>query len=96
MAKLNSSGALQWNKFFGTTREDSAYGVKRDAAGNLYVAGQSIPYSYDGVVWKLSPSGDLVWTSFVGGACADASYEVALDPADPGSVYVVGMGGGCY
>jgi hypothetical protein len=47
-AKLNSSGALQWNTFLGGNGEDRAMGLALDAGGNVYVAGTT-----DDVSWGV-------------------------------------------
>jgi hypothetical protein len=33
-AKLNGSGALQWNTFLGSSVDDSGYGIALDGSGN--------------------------------------------------------------
>jgi hypothetical protein len=40
-AKLDSSGALQWNAFLGGTGSDSGVSIAVDSSGNVYVAGYS-------------------------------------------------------
>jgi len=40
-AKLNGSGALQWNSFLGGSNVDYGWGIAVDTSGNVYVAGQS-------------------------------------------------------
>jgi len=41
VAKLNSSGILQWNTFIGGTSGDGISAISIDSSGNLYVAGDS-------------------------------------------------------
>jgi hypothetical protein len=40
-AKLDSSGLLQWNAFFGGSGDESGKSLQVDASGNVYVAGNS-------------------------------------------------------
>jgi hypothetical protein len=63
-AKLNNSGALQWNTFMGLSLVDYGYGIAVDGAGGVYVVGESEsswggpqrPYSgdFDGFAAKVS------------------------------------------
>ena len=100
VAKLNTSGVLQWNTFMGSTSADSASGIAMDDNGNLYVAGSSDaswgapvnPYagSYhsDAFVAKLNSGGVLQWNTFMGSAFTDQAHAIAVDSG--GNVYVGG------
>ncbi|MCG6553091.1 MAG: SBBP repeat-containing protein [Candidatus Magnetominusculus sp. LBB02] len=97
-AKLNSSGALQWNTFTGANGDIEAYGMAIDANGGIYIVGYSnvtwgspiTAYSagYDAFTAKLDSSGALQWNSFLGGASTDYGYGIAV--ATGGNVYSVG------
>lgn len=41
MAKLNSSGGLQWNTFLGSSGNDVGYGLTVDTSGNIFITGTS-------------------------------------------------------
>ena len=41
VAKLNSSGVLQWHTFMGAAGDDHGKGIALDASGNIYVGGYS-------------------------------------------------------
>jgi len=41
VAKLNSSGELQWSTFLGGGNQDYGYGIAINSAGNVYVTGTS-------------------------------------------------------
>ena len=93
IAKVNSSGALQWNTFHGGTNHDYAFSAALDPYGNLYVAGTCMttwgaplnPYSggRDITVVKLNAStGARIWHTFLGQAGADNAYGIAFGGED--------------
>ena len=99
-AKLNSSGALLWNTFMGSSDLDSGYAIAVDGSGNVYVAGRSNATwggtatvhghagHYDAFAAKLNNSGALLWNTFMGSTDIDEGYAIAVDGA--GFVYVAG------
>ena len=98
VAKLNASGALQWNTFLGGSSRDQGLGIAVDGVGNIYVAGGSNhtwgsplnPFSgvFDAFVAKLNTSGDLQWNTFLGGSNGDLGSGIYVDSS--GNVYVTG------
>ena len=98
VAKLNGSGALQWNTFLGGSSDDYGNGIAVDTSGNVYVTGYSTatwgspvrPFSGgdDAFVAKLNGSGALQWNTFLGGSNVDYGYGIAVDTS--GNVYVTG------
>jgi hypothetical protein len=103
VAKLNSSGDLQWNTFLGSY---NAYGLAVDTNGNVYITGYSPatwgspirPFSGgvdgDAYVAKLSSSGDFQWNTFLGSSSYDVGINLAVDTG--GNVYVVGSSNGTW
>jgi hypothetical protein len=99
VAKLNSSGALAWNTFLGTTGADSVHGMAVDGSGNVHVAGSSYATwgspvraytgSLDAFAAKLSSSGALAWNTFLGGSGYDTGNGIAVDGS--GNVYPTGQ-----
>jgi outer membrane protein assembly factor BamB len=99
-AKLDSSGALQWNTFLGSNGDEASNGIAVDGSGNVYVAGQggatwgspvrafTIGGPPDVFAAKLNSSGALQWNTFLGGGGADYGYWIAVDTW--GNVYVAG------
>ncbi|MBL6982004.1 MAG: SBBP repeat-containing protein [Anaerolineales bacterium] len=83
-AKLNSSGALVWNTFMGSSYEDVTTAIDVDNEGNVYVGGYSdanwgnpvkdYPYqetlntNFDAFIAKLNSDGTLEWNTFLGAA----------------------------
>jgi hypothetical protein len=98
VAKLNGSGALQWNTFLGGTNSDSGYSITLDTAENIYVAGASkstwgapiSPFAgfRDAFIAKLDDSGALQWNTFLGGTSDDYGFSITLDTG--GNIYVAG------
>jgi len=99
VAKLDSSGNLQWYTFLGVSTGDSAMAVKADNNGNVYVVGYTTGTwgspvhaynggSLDGFVVKLDSSGNIVWNTFLGSTSSDYPYAIDLD--DDGNIYVGG------
>lgn len=98
VAKLSSSGELQWHTFLGGKGNDLGAGIALDASGSVFVTGYSDstwgtplnPFSggNDIVLAKLGSSGELQWHTFVGDEGDDRGAAVALD--GNGNVYVTG------
>ncbi|MEJ2682958.1 MAG: SBBP repeat-containing protein [Candidatus Sulfobium sp.] len=98
--KLNSSGVLQWNTFYGSSDDDYGAGIAVDGSGNVYVTGESSATwgsplnAYTGhadiSVLKLSSSGALQWNTFYGSSAYEEGSWMAVDGG--GNVYVTGRG----
>jgi uncharacterized repeat protein (TIGR01451 family) len=98
VAKLNSSGALQWNTFWGAGGLDDGRGIAVDGSANVYVTGDCydtwgtpvVPFAggTEACVAKLDTDGARQWNTFLGSAYSDGSPGIAVDGS--GYVYVVG------
>ena len=98
--KLNSNGALQWQKALGGTNLDNASSVQQTVDGGYIVAGYSL--SSDGDVtghhgttatsdlWivKLNSAGNIRWQKSLGGSANEVAY--AIRQLDNGSYIVAG------
>ena len=87
IVKLNSSGAIQWQKTIGGTESDYAYTFKSTPDGGYIAAGYT--YSNDGDVsgnhgdadaWviKLNSTGEIQWQKALGGSNEEIARSVQL------------------
>jgi hypothetical protein len=107
VAKLNSSGVLQWNTFLGSADTPGRYDDDRgeaiavDGDGNVYVSGESSSTwgspvnahtgNADVFVAKLDSNGVLQWNTFYGSDNPDTGRDLAVD--DSGNTYITGETG---
>jgi hypothetical protein len=99
VAKLNSSGTLQWHTFMGSASFDDGSGITVDSSSNIYVTGWSeatwgTPLNAyaggdDAFVAKLNSSGTLQWNTFMGSADPDYGSGITVDSSS--NVYVTGF-----
>lgn len=102
IAKFSSSGAFNWNVYYGGTGEDVVTDVGVDGNGHLVItgttrstsgissfSGNSLQGGTDMFVAKLTTlSGSLVWGSYFGGTGDD--FGQALDIDSRGDIYLTG------
>jgi hypothetical protein len=93
--KYDTSGEVLWTRQFGTSEDDSAYGVAVDASGAVYVAGYTGGHlqgtnkgAVDVFLRKYDAMGNVVWTRQFGSTASDFVNGVAGSSA--GNVYLVG------
>lgn len=110
VAKLDSSGNLIWNTFFGgDVAGINVYSMGIDDSGNIYIAGTSYTGwgnpiraygdNVDAFVAKLDSSGHLMWNTFLGGPShfdqqTDYGFDIAVDGS--GNIYVTGQSFGTW
>jgi len=98
-AKLDATGALQWNTFLGGDQADQSPWLAVDSAGNVYVSGTSLstwgapinPFNADadGFIAKLSGGGTLQWNTFFGSPDDDIPWSITADGS--GNLFVTGQ-----
>ena len=98
--KLNEAGTIQWQKSYGGSQDDLAYGVKQTSDGGYVVVGETssndgdvtgLHGNVDFWVLKLSPLGVLEWQKTLGGMAADIASDVIQ--TENGDYIVVGYVG---
>ena len=88
IAKLNSSGSIQWQKTIGEGYNDESFSVAVGPDGSVYVCGEIgdkyVP-KYDCLIVKFNPSGTLQWQKN-----CDYIYDSSLAIGPDDSVYICG------
>jgi hypothetical protein len=98
LAKFDTNGANQWTRQLGTTAADMAYGITLDAAGAVYLTGDTkgnlsgtSAGSNDAHLIKYNADGDWQWSRQLGGTLADYSYAVT---ASGSGIFIAGYTAG--
>ena len=100
VVKLNTSGAIDWQKSLGGSYSDAAYSIQQTSDDGFIVAGGS--YSDDGDVtenhlsadyWvvKLNSSGNIEWQKSLGGS--DDDIATSIQQTSDGGFIVAGYSG---
>ena len=104
--KLNPTlTTLVWSTHFGGTDADAAYGLQRDAAGNIFVTGgtkstnidfktNNLSGGVDGFLVKFNSIGTMQSSRYLGTTLYDQSYFVQVDIFN--DVYVFGQSKGAF
>jgi len=87
VVKLDSVGAIEWQRALGGSLEDRAYDIEQTTDGGFIMAGYSSSsdddltnnYGFsDYWVVKLSAVGDIEWQKIYGGTGDDEAYDIQL------------------
>jgi hypothetical protein len=92
VAKINSSGTLQWATYLGGSHNDYGKDIVVEAAGSALVTGYNYSTDFvgttnthhgdsDAFVAKIGSSGVLLWARHLGGSDHDRGYGIAVDTA---------------
>ncbi len=101
MIKADDTGQLEWQKFYGETRDDrTIYGEQTDDGGYIFV-GYSKSFGaggWDVFLVRAEPTGEVLWHKTFGGRSDDTGYTV-IQASDQGFIltgetYSFGEGGG--
>ena len=100
VAKLNSSGVIQWVYAAGGTGRDRGRKIALDSSGNIYVTGyywSTVDFgggnvtsngNWDAFLLKLDSSGTFQWVKSYGSNYNDLGRDVAIDSND--NIYMLG------
>jgi uncharacterized delta-60 repeat protein len=89
VAKISSTGSLQWQKALGGTSYDEAKSIQPTPDGGYIVTGKTISNdgdvtgnhgNWDAWVVKLSSTGSLQWKKDLGGTADDFAYSIQPTP----------------
>ncbi|WP_299118547.1 hypothetical protein [uncultured Tenacibaculum sp.] len=94
--KLNSSGNIEWRKYFGGQNTDTCYGVVETTDGYIMIgSSDSIDVdiknnkgSYDFWIVKIDKTGKLVWEKSLGGDQIDEARGIAA--TNDGNFIIIG------
>jgi len=85
VVKINSLGVLEWEKNYGGSEIDEAFGITASGDGNYLISGSIRSNDIDATqnnggadFWliKISPAGDLIWQKNYGGSEFDVAKSV--------------------
>ena len=103
LAKYDSTGNIQWRRYFGDSGFNQAGGCATDSSGNIYVVADANVSSSgkDLYIGKFDSSGNLTWQRGFGGSGTSHEYakgNIAIDSSN--NIYVSAMsnttGAGSY
>jgi len=90
LAKVNLTGAMQWNKTYGGTGDNEANSVIQTSDGGYALAGESNAFSsageYDFMIVKTDSAGNQQWLKTFGGAGGDSDATSIVQSIDGGYV----------
>jgi uncharacterized delta-60 repeat protein len=92
LAKYNSSGTQQWQRFLSGAGNESCENISIDGAGNIYLFGRTSSSgagSNDFMLAKYDTNGTIQWQRTLGGTGNDQAFGGAID-AD-GNLYAIGQ-----
>lgn len=103
LVKFDGAGNRLWATYYGGSGADFGYGVKTDAAGNIYLTGYTESTSgiatagahqtvyggsNDAFLVKFDSNGNRLWGTYYGGSFFDQGANLATDAS--GNVYLAG------
>ena len=91
LIKTDGNGGTQWQKTYGSSGDETAWGLVATSDSGFLVVGASNSYGNkkgDALVFKTDKSGNLSWTTAIGGDSTEEAYAVIQSRS--GSIYVTG------
>lgn len=89
---VNDPVKYEWNRTWGGTEYDRAFGVATDSLNNVYLGGITMSYgngNYDIFLVKYNKFGSLIWNRTWGYGSADYCEHIAIDSQD--NIYLTGQ-----
>jgi hypothetical protein len=90
--KCSAAGAIEWQKSYGTARDEALSGLAVTADGDYVLLARSYPGVPDLWVLRLSSDGEILWQKLFGEAAYTDQAVIVLPTAD-GGVLVSGEAG---
>lgn len=84
--KISETGILEWEKSFGGSEIDEAWGIEHSGDGNYLIIGdtrsrdQQVSFNNGAAdIWiiKINPQGELLWEKTIGGSSFDAGRSIS-------------------
>ncbi len=90
--KYNSSGIQQWAKIYNgpANSVDYSFALKLDAAGDIYITGNSAGISNDYATIKYNSAGTELWVQRYNGPVNGVDYALDISVDNIGGIYVTG------
>lgn len=91
LIKTDGNGGIQWQKTYGSSGDETAWGVLAASDSGFIVVGASNSYGNnkgDAIVFKTDKNGNLSWTTAIGRDSTEEAY--AAIQSRSGSIYVTG------
>lgn len=86
LLKINSDGAMQWNRTYGGSHDDFGWWIVPALDGGYVVSGATSSWGagkFDAWILKTDLTGNLLWNQTIGGAEDDFAYDM-ITTADGG------------
>ena len=87
LTKINSSGALQWQRTLAQANNSQGYATAVDTAGNVYVTGKTNNV-WDIIIAKYNTSGTLQWQRTLSSSGYELGYNMSISSS--GNIHLTG------
>ena len=90
LVKYDTAGNIVWQKTWGGSNRDAAYGIAIDSADNIYLCGQTLSWTArgDALLLKFDSSGNVLWRRTWGNTNQQRANAITID--NTGDIYLAG------